>query len=71
MFYPIYMYRHNFSELLDVILHDDSSTDDSSSSDEDDLDILLVELAFAPNVNLGRRFNLEDITDIGCEQMFR
>ena len=43
----------------------------TSSSDEDDLDILLVEMAFAPKVNLGRRINLEDITDTGCEQMFR
>ena len=71
MFYPMYMYRRNFSELLDVILYDDSSTDDSSSSDEEDLDILLVEMAFAPKVNLGRRINFEDITDTGCEQMFR
>ena len=71
MFYPMYIYRRNLSELLDVILYDDSSTDDSSSSDEDDLDILLVELAFVPKVNLGRRMNLENITDSECEQMFR
>ena len=71
MLYPMYMYRRNFKELLDVMLYDDSSTHDSSSSDEDELDILLVEMAFAPKLNLGTRINLEDITDIGCEQMFR
>ena len=67
----MYMYRRNFSEVLDGILYDDSSTDDSSTSDEADLDILLVEMAFAPKVNLGRCISLEDITDIGCEQMLR
>ena len=71
MLYPMYMYRRNFKELLGVVLYDDSSTDDSSSSDEDELDILFVEVAFAPKLNLRMRINLEDIADIGCEQMFR
>lgn len=65
------MHRRNFKDLLDVYLFDDSSTSDSSSSDEDDLDILLVEMAFAPKVYLGRRLNLQDLSDSECEQMFR
>ncbi len=65
------MYRRNFNEILDVMLYDDSSTDDSSSSDEDDVGTLLVEMAFAPKVTLGRHMNLADLTDSECEQMFR
>ena len=65
------MHRRNFRDLLDVYQFDYSSTSDSSSSDEDDLDILLVEIAFAPKVYLGRRLNLQDLGDSECEQMFR
>lgn len=65
------MHRCNFRDLLDVCQFDYSSTSDSSSSDEDDLDILLVEMAFAPKVYLGRCLNLQDLSDSECEQMFR
>ena len=65
------MHRCNFRDLLDVYQFDYSSTSDSSSSDEDDLDILLVEMAFAHKVYLGRRLNLQDLSDSECEQMFR
>ena len=57
------MHRRNFRDLLDVYQFD-------YSSNEDDLDILLVEMAFAPKVYLGRRLNLQDLSDSECEQMF-
>ena len=65
------MYKHNFRDLLDTYLFDYSSTSDSSSSDEDDLDILLVEMAFASKVYLGQRLNFQDLSDSECKQMFR
>ena len=71
MNYYIYIYRCNFDQILDVILYGESSSSDSSSSEEDDLDVLLLEMAFAPKLELGRRINLEDISEIDCERVFR
>ena len=65
------MHRLIFRDLLNVYQFDYSSTSDSSSSNEDDLDILLVEMAFASKVYLGQRLNLQDLSDSECEQMFR
>ena len=55
---------------MDVILYGESSSSDSSSSKED-LDILLLELAFAPKLELGLCVNLEDISEMDCECLFR
>ena len=53
------------------MLYDDSS-ENSSSSDEDDLDNLLVDLMFPPTFCPNySRLNLEDISDVQCESMFR
>ena len=66
-----YLYRRSFNQILDVVLYGESSSSDSSSSEEDDLDVLLLEMAFAPKLELGLHINLEDISDIDCEHMFR
>ena len=44
---------------------------DTSSSDDDDLDILFLDLAFAPKRNLGVRISLQDISEEDCEWLFR
>lgn len=66
-----YLKKSSFNELLDVVLYGESSSSDSSSSEEDDLDILLLEVAFALKLELGLRINLEDISEMDCERMFR
>lgn len=63
--------RHDFDQLLDVLLYGESSSDTSSSSEDDDMDALLMEMAFASKVILGKRINLEDISERDCEQLFR
>ena len=62
--------RRNFDDIVDVMLWQDSS--DDSSSSEDDLDELLLEFMF-PQQNDGNypRINLQDISDVQCEAMFR
>lgn len=49
---------------------DDSSSEGSSSSDED-LDLLFLGAAFPKPRLLGPRLNIEDLSEIDCEQMFR
>ena len=63
--------RYNFDQVLEVMLYDDSSSDQFSSSEEDELDILLMDLAFAPKRILGSRITLQDIPEEDCECMFR
>lgn len=55
---------------MNVMQLDDSSSEGSSSSDED-LDFLFLEAAFPEPRLLGLRLNMEDISEIDCEQMFR
>lgn len=55
---------------MNVMQLDDSSSEGSSSSDED-LDCLFLEAAFPEPRLLGPRLNMEDISEIDCEQMFR
>ena len=62
--------RCDFKQILDVMVYD-SSSDQSASSEEDELDTLLLDLAFAPKRMLGTRINLQDIPDVDCERMFR
>ena len=54
-----------------MALLDDSDLDSSSSSDEEDMDFLLCELSFKPKRVLGPRLNLDDLSSLQCEQLFR
>jgi len=47
-----------------------SSSEDDSSSD-DDMDLLFLEMAFAPKRKLGVRINIKDIGEEECELLFR
>ena len=60
--------RHDFNEILEVMVYEDSSDD----SDDDDLDLLLVDTMFPSTVKLDfPRLNLIDLSDAQCEAMFR
>ncbi|XP_044164299.1 uncharacterized protein LOC114968381 isoform X3 [Acropora millepora] len=61
--------RQDYKDLLDVMQLDDGSSEGSSSSDED-IDFLFLEAAFPEPRLLGPRLNIEDISEIDCEQMF-
>ena len=54
-----------------MLLDDSSSSEGSSSSDEDDLDLLFLDAAFPEPRLLGHRLNIEDLSEVDCEQMFR
>ena len=65
--------RQDFNDIITVMLYDDSSSDSGSDSDsDDDLDLLLLETMFPllPKLDVPR-LNLEDLSEIQCEQMFR
>ena len=64
------MCRRDFKATLNVLTYRDSS-DASSSSEEDDIDFLFCELAFRPKRKLGPCLNLQDLSDLDCEQLFR
>ena len=53
------------------VLIADSDSSASDSSDEEDMDILLIDAAFPPNVSYGNRICLEDLSDFQCERLFR
>ena len=53
-----------------MLLCDHDSSSDTSSS-EDDLEDLLLTLNQKPKRILGPRLNLEDLTNLECEQLFR
>lgn len=57
-------------EMITMLLCDHDSSSDSSSS-EDDLETLLLDLTAKPKRKLGPRLNLEDLTSLECEQLFR
>ncbi len=70
----LFYLRQDQSELLEVMLADESSESSSESSDAtDDIDLLLLDSlgCLEEPRSLGPRINLEDIEDIDCEQMFR
>jgi hypothetical protein len=46
------------------------SSSDSDSSDEY-LDVLFLEAAFPEPRSLGPRLNIEDVSEVDCEKMFR
>ena len=63
--------RQDFNDIMTVMLCDDNSSTSNSSSD-DDLDLLLLENMFPPSIKLNvPRLNIEDLSDIQCEEMFR
>ena len=70
----LFYLRQDQSELLEVMLADESSESSSESSDAtDDIDLLLLDSlgCLEEPRSLGPRINLEDIEDIDREQMFR
>ena len=55
-----------------VLLCDrDASSSDSSSSEEDELELLFFSVLEMSERFVGPRINLEDLTCLECEQMFR
>ena len=58
-------------EMVMTLLCDHDSSSDSSSSEEDDLEVLMFVLMEKPKRIFGPRLNLEDLTNLECEQMFR
>ena len=63
------MHRRDFKDVLEAMAYLNSSSE--SSSDEDDLDFLLVDLAFAPKRVVVPRLNIVDLSDLQCDQLFR
>ena len=46
-------------------------SDSDSSEDEEMIAAIMLELALAPKVALGPRLNLDDLSPLECEQLFR
>ena len=65
-----FLYRREFNQILEVVQHDSSSCT-SSSSEEDDLDLLLLEFAFAPKQVSQARTHIDDLSDLEGEELFR
>ena len=56
------------SDILQVLLYDDTV----DSSDEEDLSILLLDAMYSPKFTVERkRFSLDNLSDLECEQLFR
>lgn len=72
--YLVIVRRRQLKGYLEIAMTDTLllSSEDSSSSDEDeDTFAVICELAFAPNLALGPKLNLEDLLPVQCEQLFR
>ena len=54
-----------------MALQDSSDSGFSSSDEELDMDFLLLEVLFKPKKILGPRINLDDLSDVECEKLFR
>ena len=63
------MHRRDFKDVLEAMAYLNSSSE--SSSDEDDLDFLLLDLAFARKRVVVPRLNIVDLSDLQCDQLFR
>ena len=67
--------RRQLKQYLDITMMGsllESSEDSSSSSDEELATLAVIcELAFAPTLELGPKLNLDDLSPIQCEQLFR
>ena len=55
-------------KMLDFLANDDLSGD---SWRDDDVVAVVCELAFTPRVALGPQLNLEDLSSLKCEELFR
>ena len=64
-------HRRDLRALVELIALQESSDSDFLSSDEEDIDILLLELSFKPKKILEPRINLDDLSEVDCEQLFR
>ena len=58
------MHRHDFKDVLEAMAYLNSSFE--SSTDEDDLDFLLVNLAFAPKRAVVPCLNIVGLSDLQC-----
>ena len=65
------LYSRNDLEMVMMLLYDHDSSSDSSSSEEDDLEDLVLFLLEKPKGIFGPRLNIEDLTNLECEQLFR
>ena len=64
-------HRRDLRALVELIALQESSNSDFSSIDEGDMDFFLLELSFKPKKILGPRINLDDLSEVECEQLFR
>ena len=65
------MRRRDFKNVLEAMAFAHSTSDSESSSDEDDLNFLLVDLAFGTQRVVVPRLSLMDLSNLQCEQLFR
>ena len=66
--------RRQLNEIVELIIHESMASDLSdsdSSEDEEMIAAIMLELALAPKVALGPRLNLDDLSPLECEQLFR
>ena len=64
------MRRRDFKNVLEAMAFAHSTSDSESSSDEDDLNFLLVDLAFGTQRVVVPRLSLMDLSNLQCEQLF-
>ena len=65
------MRRRDFKNVMEAMAYVHSTSDSESIGNEDDLNFLLVDLAFAPQRVVVPRINLMDLSDLECNQLFR
>ena len=66
--------RRQLNEIVELIIQESMASDLSdsdSSEDEEMIAAIMLELALAPKVALGPRLNLDDLSQLECEQLFR
>ena len=66
--------RRQLNEIVELIIQESMASDLSdsdSSEDEEMIAAIMLELALAPKVALGPRLNLDDLSPLECEQLFR
>ena len=67
--------RRQLNEMIVELIIQESMasdlSDSDSSEDEEMIAAIMLELALAPKVALGPRLNLDDLSPLECEQLFR
>ena len=66
--------RRQLNEIVELIIQESMASDLSdsdSSEDEEMMAAIMLELALAPKVALCPRLNLDDLSPLECEQLFR